>query len=313
MEAAPVAYAFKDSEAPSVSVTVPAQGSEYVQGSVVPIEFTVDVGNGADLYRADFFDSHGILIDNLKVPTSELGPQTMTYIVSDLAWHEATGSISYTVIPADTTPPTTAAAMPPTPPSGWFTNDVTIEFLTDETVTTHYQIDGGGEQTGTSATVATDGTHTVTYWSVDTAGNPGHAKTTPAFKIDKTAPKITVTKPLDSTPSDLYTVKQKVYSAGSATDGGDPLACSGVATQVITNDGAAKTWGAALNTATAGDPRVQGRRHRRGGQHGHGHGAVQSQCDGRQDTADGDAHKSGVLRRTELSGRRAAVNRFHRR
>ena len=124
--------------------------------------------------------------------------------------------------------------------------------MTNETATSHYQVDGGPEQTGTSATVTTDGTHTVTYWSVDTAGNPETPKTTPAFKIDKTAPKITVTKPLDATPSDLYTVKQKVYSAGSATDGGDPLACSGVATQVITNDGAAKTWGAALNTATAG-------------------------------------------------------------
>ncbi len=54
---------------------------------------------------------------------------------------------------------------------------------------TTYTINGGAPQTGTSFSLANEGTHTVSYFSTDKAGNAETAKTA-TIKIDKTAPTI---------------------------------------------------------------------------------------------------------------------------
>ncbi len=55
---------------------------------------------------------------------------------------------------------------------------------------THYRVDRGDEQTGTSVSITAEGVHTLEYWSVDGAGNTEDRKTV-AVRIDRTPPTIT--------------------------------------------------------------------------------------------------------------------------
>jgi PKD repeat protein/glucose/arabinose dehydrogenase/type 1 glutamine amidotransferase len=98
--------------------------------------------------------------------------------------------------PADTTAPvTTATTDPATPgPGGWFTGPVTVSLAAaDEqggsgVARTEYTVDGGAFVPYTVPfTVTGDGTHEVTYRSVDAAGNVESAKTL-AVAADATAP-----------------------------------------------------------------------------------------------------------------------------
>ena len=71
---------------------------------------------------------------------------------------------------ADTTPPVTTAAASTGSPS-----NVTVTLTASDpggaVAATYYTVDGGAQQAGTSLALATTGSHTVAYWSVDTAGN----------------------------------------------------------------------------------------------------------------------------------------------
>jgi len=79
----------------------------------------------------------------------------------------------------DTTPPVTTDDAP----AGWQNAPVTVHLTASDPspgsgiAHTYYTLDGGSQTEGTSVTVAApadhsgDGTHTITYWSVDKAGN----------------------------------------------------------------------------------------------------------------------------------------------
>jgi hypothetical protein len=74
---------------------------------------------------------------------------------------------------ADTTAPVTTAAAP----QGTVNTDATVSFTATDNAggagvaATYYKVGGGAQQTGTSVTLTTSGTHTVSYWSKDWAGN----------------------------------------------------------------------------------------------------------------------------------------------
>ncbi|WP_371766636.1 OmpL47-type beta-barrel domain-containing protein [Massilia sp.] len=89
---------------------------------------------------------------------------------------------------ADTTAPSTTASAP----QATVTTDATITFAATDNqggsgvAATYYTVDGGARQTGSTVTLTTSGTHTVSYWSTDWAGNTeqAHAVT---VSIDKSA------------------------------------------------------------------------------------------------------------------------------
>jgi hypothetical protein len=89
---------------------------------------------------------------------------------------------------ADVTPPVTTAAAP----QGVVTTDATVTFAaTDDqggsgVAATYYTVDGGARQTGNAVTLTTSGTHTVSYWSADQAGNSEQPRTV-TVTIDKSA------------------------------------------------------------------------------------------------------------------------------
>lgn len=103
------------------------------------------------------------------------------------------------VIRVDTTAPTTTVINPISPASGWFvTSGIPFAFdasdATSGIAATYYTIDGGEKQTyGQPFTKdLSTGTHTVTYWSVDIAGN-AEAERTIEINVDTVAPTITGT------------------------------------------------------------------------------------------------------------------------
>jgi hypothetical protein len=74
---------------------------------------------------------------------------------------------------ADVTAPTTTASAPP----GIVHTNATVTLAATDNqggtgvAATYYTVDGGAQQTGASVSLTTNGTHTVSYWSVDLAGN----------------------------------------------------------------------------------------------------------------------------------------------
>ena len=99
----------------------------------------------------------------------------------------------------DTTAPTATASVSPTPnAAGWNnTSPVTVTITADDgtsgsgVASISYTVDGGAQQTvnGAMASVPVtgQGTHTVSYFATDKAGNAGTAKSQ-AVKIDTVAP-----------------------------------------------------------------------------------------------------------------------------
>ena len=87
-------------------------------------------------------------------------------------------------------PDTTAPGTTATAPQGTVTTDATITFAAADNqggsgvAATYYTVDGGAQQTGNTVTLTTSGTHTVTYWSKDWAGNTEQAHTV-TVSIDK--------------------------------------------------------------------------------------------------------------------------------
>lgn len=58
-------------------------------------------------------------------------------------------------------------------------------------ITTHYDL-GAGQLTGTSGTISTEGTTTITYWSVDAVGNEELPHQIRQIRVDKTGPFVAV-------------------------------------------------------------------------------------------------------------------------
>lgn len=94
----------------------------------------------------------------------------------------------------DGTPPaSTAAVSPPAPASGWYTAPVSVDVTATDAggvAAVHYVVDGVETVVAGAAahfTVAADGSHHVSYWAVDVAGNveQSHALT---IGIDTTLP-----------------------------------------------------------------------------------------------------------------------------
>ena len=93
---------------------------------------------------------------------------------------------------SDTTPPTTTASLSGTSgQNGWYTSAVTVTLTATDSSgisSRNYRLDGGSWNTYTSSfSISSDGTHTVEYYSIDTAGNTEPVKSI-TVKVDTTKP-----------------------------------------------------------------------------------------------------------------------------
>lgn len=101
-------------------------------------------------------------------------------------------SVSSSPVNIDRTPPSTLA----TAPSDWTNSDVTVALSAVDSLSgvrsTFYRLDGAAPVEGAAVPIASEGTHSLTFWSVDRAGNV-EAPTTIDVGIDTTPPSITHT------------------------------------------------------------------------------------------------------------------------
>jgi len=116
--------------------------------------------------------------------------------VSDKAGNSKNATVDG--IKIDRTPPSTLASVPAPLESGWYPGDVEVTLTTGPDLSgidkTYYSVDGGAPQLYAGPFQHTPkGIHTITFWSVDNAGNvedktaPGHELT---LKIDGVPPTI---------------------------------------------------------------------------------------------------------------------------
>jgi hypothetical protein len=132
-----------------------------------------------------------------------------------------TASVS-TIVKVDTVAPSTTITLNPTTPNGsagWYKTAAPTFTLaaTDPTsgvASRSYQIDGGPTQTYTAAVTITDGSHTISYWSQDNAGNVETARTTSAIKVDTVAPTNAIT--LAASPTGAFLSGSTLYFKSNA-------------------------------------------------------------------------------------------------
>nr|MBA2504124.1 carboxypeptidase regulatory-like domain-containing protein [Pyrinomonadaceae bacterium] len=125
----------------------------------------------------------------------------------------------------DAAAPTTVATINPFAPNGangWYTSDVTITLAATDDLSgvarTEYSTDGGAtwQTYAGSLIINTEGASTISYRSVDRAGNEETAQSV-TVKIDKTAPVVT----LAANPSSIWPPNGKMIDvtiSGTASD-----------------------------------------------------------------------------------------------
>ncbi|GAA2143288.1 hypothetical protein GCM10009844_15600 [Nocardioides koreensis] len=98
----------------------------------------------------------------------------------------------------DGTAPKTEVVNPISPDSGWFVKSgIPVAFKATDAgsgvAATYYEVDEGDTQKygGPFTANLSDGTHSITYWSVDLAGNVEAKSTTKTIQVDTVAPSIT--------------------------------------------------------------------------------------------------------------------------
>jgi hypothetical protein len=188
------------------------------------------------------------------------GQHTITYWSVDSAGNVESATTTST-IKVDTVKPSTSIAITPASPDGsdgWRVSATSFTLgasdATSGVASTFYKIDGGATQTYAGSAVSIpQGSHTVSYWSVDTAGNTESAATTPAIKVDLVKPSTTLTtSPATPDGSNNWFQRSSVTFTLSATD-----ATSGVANSYYTIDGGGQqTYSGTVTVSTQGDHTV---------------------------------------------------------
>ncbi|GAB7190280.1 hypothetical protein NUM3379_09860 [Kineococcus sp. NUM-3379] len=184
-----------DRTAPTTTSNVPAAPERGWYGSPVEVTLTgSDNLSGATTY----YTVDGGAQQTYTKPLSVSGDGTHT-----IRFHSVDGAGNVEqagaplVVQIDGTAPVTKLIDPISPDSGWFvTSGIPVAFdasdATSGLAATYYSIDGGAALTYGKAFTEdlSTGKHTLTYWSVDAAGN-AEAKRTIDLNVDTIAPTIT--------------------------------------------------------------------------------------------------------------------------
>jgi Chitobiase/beta-hexosaminidase C-terminal domain len=188
------------------------------------------------------------------------GQHTITYWSEDSAGNTESATTTST-IKVDTVKPSTSIVISPASPdgtNGWRVSATSFTLsgsdATSGVASTLYEIDGGTTQTYTGSAVSIpQGSHTVSYWSVDTAGNTESATTSAAIKVDLDKPSTTLTTaPASPDGSNNWFQRSSVTFTLAATD-----ATSGVANSYYAIDGGGQqTYSGTVTISTQGDHTV---------------------------------------------------------
>ncbi|MBM7800514.1 hypothetical protein JOE57_003435 [Microlunatus panaciterrae] len=160
--------------------------------------------------------------------------------VSDLAGNATNKTVGG--IKIDRTDPTTQAKVADPNGDGWYGDAVQVNLIGSDNLSgiaaTMYSVDGGAAQDySRTFSFGTEGTHKISFWSTDGAGNVETAGAPITLSIDKTAPTTTVINPIS--PASGWFVSSGIPFAFDAND-----ATSGIKATYYTVDGGARqTYG----------------------------------------------------------------------
>ncbi|CAN7363274.1 discoidin domain-containing protein [Pseudoduganella sp. LjRoot289] len=178
-------------------------------------------------------------------------PYRYIRIYNATAWFGNLSEVRFhgTVQGADTTAPSTASNAPAAPVK----QDTTVTFSATDSgsgvAATYFKVNGGAQQTGTAVALTTEGTHALTYWSVDRAGNVEQQRTA-SVTIDRSAP-VTSVSSNPAAPASGWYAGDVALGLSVAADAGSPVAAT-----YYTVDGGAQQTGNAVALSTKGSHTV---------------------------------------------------------
>ncbi|MBT2658918.1 endo-1,4-beta-xylanase [Bacillus sp. ISL-18] len=211
-------------------------------------ETSFNPGSIANGFKSATHLSGNSYVVEMKIPFKTVTPQHNSKIGFDVqindgkdgtrqssaTWNDTTGngyqdtSVFGVLTLVDTVAPVTADNAP----TDWVNKDVKVDLSATDNSSgvkaTYYKVDNGDQQTGNSITISDEGVHKITYWSVDNAGN-NEAQHTATVKIDKTAPRLTIT--LDKTT--IWSPNHKMVPVTATIRSSDTA--SGVDSVVLTS------------------------------------------------------------------------------
>ncbi len=212
-----------------ISVSYGIDGATPQKAASNPAQFTVSTEGS---HSVAFFATNGLGLDSIH----ESG-----YVNIDLSG-----------------PVTTATGLQGTNNNGWQTGAQTVTLHATDNLsglsTTCYTVDGGSTQLYAGPfLVSGDGSHAVTYWSVDVAGNVephGVMHNTGFVNIDGTPPTTTATN-LQADQHSGWTASGQSVTL-NATDTGSGMSGGAAATYYTIDGGTTQTYGAPISVAGAG-------------------------------------------------------------
>ncbi|WP_179864645.1 glycine rich domain-containing protein [Bacillus toyonensis] len=206
----------------------------------VTVDLTATDNDGSGVASTYYQLDNGSTQSGNTVQISDEGVHTLTYWSVDNAGNVETQHI--TTVKIDTTSPVTTDNAP----TDWVNKDVTVDLTATDNdgsgvASTYYQLDNGSTQGGNTVQISDEGVHTLTYWSVDNAGNVETQHIT-TVKIDKTVPVTT-----DNAPTDWVNKDVTVNLTATDNDGG-----SGVASTYYQLDNGSTQSGNAIQISDEG-------------------------------------------------------------
>ncbi len=240
-----------DTVKPSTSITLTPASPDGSNGwRVSATSFTLGGSDASSGVATTFYKIDGgttqTYSGSVAIPQ---GTHTVTYWSVDNAGN-VESSTTTGAIKVDTVNPSTSIAITPATPdgsNGWRVSATSFTLsasdVTSGVGSTKYQLDGGSTQTYSGAVSIPNGQHTVTYWSVDNAGNTESAATTATIKVDTAKPTTSITvNPASPDGSNGWRVSATTFTL-SASD-----ADSGVAsTKYQIDGGATQTYSGAVS------------------------------------------------------------------
>jgi len=146
------------------------------------------------------------------------GRYTIDYYGRDAAGNRS--AVGSQQVPLDTTPPSTAYLIEGTQgQNGWYTSQLTVKLIASDTgsgiAATYYRINDGPWQTGTQFQLTADGYYTLSFYSVDVAGNV-ETSFPVQVKIDTAAPGTPIA--IETIPGTWNRVNQFSVQWANSTD-----------------------------------------------------------------------------------------------
>jgi len=240
-----------DSVAPSVSITQSGGTLGNAGWYVSAVPFTASASDPAPssgIASTQYVVDGGAPQAGASVSIGADGSHTVYFVTTDNAGNVSAPSATLSV-KIDRTPPAISTSITggTSGLNGWYTSAVQVGATASDATSgvdpagLQYTVDGGAPQSGSTATVAGDGTHTVVFSAHDIAGNQGSGSQT--VRIDTTPPVAGFSIPAPDGQNGWY--RSAVTVSATASD-----ATSGVASREVSQDNA--TWSPSVTISTDG-------------------------------------------------------------